>query len=302
MAKTKKLTTTAKSKGKKPTTLEYLVAVRKLQLECLRLDELKESLFNECLNLGHEKSVADITRDYQKELTKIAEARKGLLIAVFVGLPMWFLIFLNYITTGLVIFFFVALAIALTAVILGTKHFRDKIIKKIASAAEVEKKRVEDELAQRKLILTQVVGIDDELDENRALLKKFLDLGIIYPKYRNLVAVSSFCEYFDSGRCDKFEGHEGAYNMYEDEVRQNVIIGKLDLVRSNLDDIKQGQHLLYSELTDMKMDIDYMRRDAIESARDMKESQALIENNTRLAAKRADDAVFWSQLNLIKDL
>lgn len=59
--------------------------------------------------------------------------------------------------------------------------------------------------------------------------------GIIFPKYRNLIAISSIYEYFESGRCNTLTGHEGAYNIYENEIRLNRIIVQLDIVIDKLE-------------------------------------------------------------------
>ena len=59
-------------------------------------------------------------------------------------------------------------------------------------------------------------------------LVSFYSKNIIYPKYRGLVPIAAFYEYFNSGRCDTLTGHEGAYNIYETEIRMNIIIAKLD--------------------------------------------------------------------------
>ena len=72
--------------------------------------------------------------------------------------------------------------------------------------------------------------------------------GIIYSKYRNLVAVSTIYEYLASGRCDRLEGPNGAYNLYEMELRQNIVIGQLSTITENLEQIKENQHTLYYEI------------------------------------------------------
>ena len=46
-----------------------------------------------------------------------------------------------------------------------------------------------------------------------------------------------------SGRCVVFEGHEGAYNIYENEIRLNVVIQKLDDVIQKLDQIQDNQYI-----------------------------------------------------------
>ena len=51
-----------------------------------------------------------------------------------------------------------------------------------------------------------------------------------------------------SGRCFELEGPDGAYNLYEMELRQNVIIGQLSSIVSDLEQIRNNQFLLYQEL------------------------------------------------------
>lgn len=79
-------------------------------------------------------------------------------------------------------------------------------------------------------------------------LKQLYDLDIIFPKYRNFIAISQIYEYYMSGRCTELEGHEGAYNIYESEVRQNVIIIQLNAVLANLEEIKRTQYMIYDAI------------------------------------------------------
>lgn len=55
-------------------------------------------------------------------------------------------------------------------------------------------------------------------------------------------------EYFASGRVTTLEGADGAYNLYESELRLNLIINKMDTIIKNLEDIKANQYALYNEL------------------------------------------------------
>lgn len=87
-------------------------------------------------------------------------------------------------------------------------------------------------------------------DETKRILEKFYDKSIIYPKYRDIVAVSSFYDYLSSGVCDSLEGHEGCYNKFDLEVRLDTVISKLDDVLDNLDQIKKNQHTLYLEMVE----------------------------------------------------
>lgn len=84
--------------------------------------------------------------------------------------------------------------------------------------------------------------------KTKEVLNEYYACNIIFPKYRNLIAISSFYEYFASGRCSQLEGHEGAYNIFENEIRQNTIISKLDDVIDKLDTIIDNQYMLYSAI------------------------------------------------------
>ncbi len=84
-----------------------------------------------------------------------------------------------------------------------------------------------------------------KLEESKALLQQMYSIGVIYPKYQNLIAISSFYDYLMSGRCSELEGHEGAYNIYEMEARLDHIVTQLDIVIAKLDKIQQNQYMLY---------------------------------------------------------
>ena len=93
------------------------------------------------------------------------------------------------------------------------------------------------------------------LSETRKLLVKHYAKNVIHPKYRNYVTVSMMYEYFDTGRCSSLLGHGGAYDTYEYEIRQNIIIGKLDVVISKLDQISDSQYALYQSIQDCNRNI-----------------------------------------------
>jgi len=97
--------------------------------------------------------------------------------------------------------------------------------------------------------------LDKEIEDTEKLLKKtyaarneLYACDIIFGKYRDAVPLSSFYEYLLSGRCESLEGANGAYNIYESEIRANRIIDQLDTVISSLEDIKQNQYMMYQEL------------------------------------------------------
>lgn len=89
---------------------------------------------------------------------------------------------------------------------------------------------------------------NDILSDLELALKKHYEQSVIFPKYRNMVAITMINEYLMSGRCFELEGPNGAYNLYESELRQNIIIGQLSTIISSLEQIQSNQFSLYQEL------------------------------------------------------
>lgn len=112
-------------------------------------------------------------------------------------------------------------------------------------------------------------------------LKDLYDEDIIFPKYRNLVAITSINEYLLSGRCDKLEGPDGAYNLYETELRQNIIISQISAAIENLEEIKFNQFSLYQEIQNSNILIN----DILSEAKDINKSAKLMAYFSEITAK-----------------
>lgn len=127
------------------------------------------------------------------------------------------------------------------------------------------------------------IVLDKEIDEIKTMIKKSMDIrkkmhssNIIFGKYLDYVAIITILEYFESGRCSELKGSEGAYNLYESELRQNVIIGKLDVIIKSLEDIKESQYLLYSAIKNVEKSVKYLSDETTKMVEVLKN----IENNT----------------------
>ena len=121
------------------------------------------------------------------------------------------------------------------------------------------KKEYEKNLPLVKQIKTEIVN---NIAEQNSILKNIekekTDLyskDIVHSKYRNIVPISMFLEYFDTGRCNEFGGPNGAYNLYENEIRQNIIIENLSNINNNLNQIKRNQVYLFNALNTINQSI-----------------------------------------------
>ena len=100
--------------------------------------------------------------------------------------------------------------------------------------------------------------LEKPLKETKENLEKVYAKNTIYPKYRNLPALTSIYEYYVTGRCEELSGTYGAYNLYEDEVRKDKIISQLNTVIANLEQIKQNQYKLYEQVCQIQSNTNRM--------------------------------------------
>lgn len=100
----------------------------------------------------------------------------------------------------------------------------------------------------RQKIEFEMKFVEDAIRETVSALQQLYSYGIVYGKYRNQLALAMFCDYLMSGRCDTLEGATGAYNLYELEIRSDLIISKLDKIIASLEQIKNTQYCIYSEI------------------------------------------------------
>lgn len=101
-------------------------------------------------------------------------------------------------------------------------------------------------------------------------LEEHYNRNIVFSKYRNIVAITAINEYLESGRCYSLDGPDGAYNLYEMELRQNIVIDKLTKIIDNLEDIRHNQFSLYEELKKSNEKVDDIILELVELKLDTK--------------------------------
>lgn len=125
-----------------------------------------------------------------------------------------------------------------------------------------EKNRAHEQIerlnVQKQTAETYRQQVEKGLASSRQNLEKMYSYNIVFPKYRNYVMVSSIYEYFCAGRCTTLEGHEGAYNILELEIRLDRIITQLDRILQNLAAIQANQYTLYSCLQESNRKIEML--------------------------------------------
>lgn len=150
-------------------------------------------------------------------------------------------------------------------------------------AVQKDNERVDNENKQIQIIQSRINELEAQKNATSEALGKLYALGIIYPKYQALVPVVMFCEYIEAGRCSQLEGHEGAYNIYESELRQNIIIAKLNDVINRLEQIKDNQWMLYTAIQRGNQKVDQLCSATYESAKRLEG----IQNNAAISAENS---------------
>ena len=152
--------------------------------------------------------------------------------------------------------FFICISIIILFSAIRVKKKRDEEDNQIYQTkynTYLRNKKAYDEAVNRKIEAERIYEtifkkINVKIEEFQQTLSLLYSQNIIYPKYQNWVCCCSFLEYFESGRCETLEGTNGAYNLYEAEKRQNIIISALDDITANIEAIKYAQFELFNSL------------------------------------------------------
>ncbi len=176
----------------------------------------------------------------------------------------------------------IAFAVFLVAIFVQYKNYSEE--KELyENNVKNDERRVDRELDYIGELFNQQNEITERCEECEKLLNRLYSLNIIYPTYRNMVAILTILEYFKSGRCNSLTGAHGAYDTFSYEEKQNLIISKLDTVIYMLDDIRNSQYLLYDAISTanaLSQSICDQNERMIETGNEIKENTKLIAYNT----------------------
>jgi hypothetical protein len=182
------------------------------------------------------------------------------------------------------------------------KTRRETADRQYAAALQEHEKDVGRTLLHNVTVIEQNAMIDSvnaELGKQLTTLENTRDrlysLGVLYPKYQNLIAITSFYEYLESGRCDALGGANGAYNLFETEKRMDVIIYKMDVILASLKQIAVNQHKLYLELVRVNKNVEALATGLSRKMKELAEGQAVLAGGIAQASGNSKAAVMGIQ-------
>ena len=129
-------------------------------------------------------------------------------------------------------------------------------MEKHSQSIEAEEEKLDREAEYGKHLIAVLEKIKNQSDETSDALEKLYSINIIHPKYQNFIAIASFCEYFETGRCTKLDGYEGAYNIFENEIRLDKVITNQERILDALEQIKNNQYTLYCTMRESQYYLD----------------------------------------------
>ena len=189
---------------------------------------------------------------------------------------------------------------------------KDELTEKMNNEIAKVKKSIESddyffpEKEENRIIQEEIEWAKNEYIKLLCFRESFYTTDIIFEKYRTLPALSTIYEYLASGRVDALTGANGAYNLYESELRSNLIIDKLDVVIDKLEEIKQAQFKLCNIMKSVASDIKRIGNslddvcsslEKIEgNTRKTAELTKKIEKNTALTTYYAEKTAFYSRI------
>lgn len=206
------------------------------------------------------------------------------------GAPNWFL-YLMLGGIGILICFAIG-EIIMAIVNVNRTNSYNKNVRETNNNNMEENQRWRQSLQERKEALSNEYSIlKEERRKTKAVLEKFYSTNVIFPKYRTLPAISSLFEYMLSGRCYELTGHEGAYNLYENELRLGHIISTLDSISSDLNEIKQNQRMLCDAVSESINVTERLLEQQVINGKilyDIRQSSQIIQYNQAQVANRVE--------------
>ncbi len=287
---------------------EYLLVVMDMEQNLYIQEKVLDELDEEISSLGRKRKYdapvaysADVSWGKTIGVTAMCFAVAGYMINFFMGIDGAGLF-------GFISLFFTAIKSALAWLVVGfVVGLVIALIKKFSTQAAYDQEykeklqRYDDLVSADNARVKKEIVVRNRLEEQRqALEKKYIDsydalqkiyaVNIVSPRYRGIIPISSIYQYLCDEKTfslgfDRETGDQGAYNIFDYEVRLDLIINKLDDVINKLDSIIDNQRELATLMRDANKRIDRLSSSVKNATRKI---EASINNQTAIQAYNAE--------------
>ena len=97
--------------------------------------------------------------------------------------------------------------------------------------------------------LKDEIALNEQMERDiKNTLETYYSTHVLDPKYQDLVPVTTTHGYFKDSRCTDLTGHEGAYSLYEKELKAKTISGDLAEVLARTGNLADGQKGILSQV------------------------------------------------------
>lgn len=243
---------------------QYLYDVYTLESEYYSLRETRNRLDDEIMQLGRQRVIKDVDSFYSNILAEFfgnlvnigifVLGSISLVVAIFIVGAIFFGI--DFFTVGiaikacLILDFIICIGVVFKFYqSMKTERNNKQIrVQENICKKKAEQKRVNEELQLIPEYKKTLQDCEENIEQCEKILERLYAVGIIFPKYRNFIAVSQIYEYLISGRCKQLEGKEGAYSLYEQELRMDTISSKLADIFDEMEKIRENQYMIYETI------------------------------------------------------
>lgn len=133
-------------------------------------------------------------------------------------------------------------------------------------------------------------------DKQIEALHKYYSVRIIYEKYQGLIPVSTMLDYLKSGRVNRLTGQNGAYNLFEQELRQNMIIQKPDDLISVNTALLNSQYALQRSVQGVLNEVSRVRKSVDHVSEENRKNAIEIESGVRKLQKSQDAIKYYASI------
>ena len=97
--------------------------------------------------------------------------------------------------------------------------------------------------------LTDEIAANEQMESDiKDTLETYYSTHVLDPEYQDLVPVTTMYGYFKDNRCQELTGHNGAYSLYEKELKAQTITGDLEEVLNRTNNLADAQKDILSQV------------------------------------------------------